>query len=55
MREVDVGEGKALLVKENGEFYAVGSKCTHYGAPLAKGESHGIYRSSWVCQSLTFI
>ena len=37
MREVDVGEGKALLVREKGEYYAVGNKCTHYGAPLVKG------------------
>lgn len=38
MREVDLGCGKALLVKENGEFYAMGHKCPHYGAPLVKGE-----------------
>lgn len=37
MREVDLGCGKALLVKENGEFYAMGHKCPHYGAPLVKG------------------
>ena len=37
MKEVDVGDSKALLVRDNGEFYAVGAKCTHYGAPLAKG------------------
>ena len=40
MREVDVGDGKALLVRENGEFHAIGAKCTHFGAPLAKGESN---------------
>ena len=38
MLEVDVGdEGKALLVHRNGRFTAIGNKCTHYGAPLAKG------------------
>lgn len=37
MREVEIGEGKALLVKEKGQFHAVGAKCTHYGAPLVKG------------------
>ncbi|KAL7983153.1 hypothetical protein Chor_000015 [Crotalus horridus] len=37
MREVDLGCGKALLMKENGEFYAMGHKCPHYGAPLVKG------------------
>jgi len=39
MREVDLGCGKALLVKESGEFHAVGHKCPHYGAPLVKGQS----------------
>uniref|UniRef100_A0A8C5JVQ9 Apoptosis inducing factor mitochondria associated 3 n=1 Tax=Junco hyemalis TaxID=40217 RepID=A0A8C5JVQ9_JUNHY len=40
MREVDLGCGKALLIKESGEFHAVGHKCPHYGAPLVKGEVH---------------
>ena len=26
-----------LVSKVKGEYYAMGSKCTHYGAPLAKG------------------
>ncbi|XP_052074370.1 apoptosis-inducing factor 3-like isoform X2 [Mytilus californianus] len=48
MREVDVGEGKALLVRENGQFYALGNKCTHYGAPLAKGAlNNGRVRCPW--------
>lgn len=37
MREVDLGCGKALLIKQNGEYYAMGHKCPHYGAPLVKG------------------
>ena len=37
MREVEVGSGKALLVKQLGVFSAIGHKCTHYGAPLVKG------------------
>jgi nitrite reductase/ring-hydroxylating ferredoxin subunit len=37
MREVDVGFGKALLIKESGQYSAVGHRCTHYGAPLVKG------------------
>ncbi|XP_039209386.1 apoptosis-inducing factor 3 isoform X1 [Crotalus tigris] len=48
MREVDLGCGKALLVKENGEFYAMGHKCPHYGAPLVKGVlSKGRVRCPW--------
>ena len=38
MKEVVVGDGKALLVREKGELYAIGHKCTHYGAPLVKGK-----------------
>ncbi|BFZ18859.1 hypothetical protein BsWGS_21898 [Bradybaena similaris] len=48
MQEVDVGDKKVLLVKEDGQFYAVSSKCTHYGAPLAKGAyCKGIVRCPW--------
>lgn len=28
---------KVLLVKQNNQFYAVGAKCSHYGAPLSGG------------------
>jgi len=45
---VDVGEGKALLVREQGQYYAVGHKCTHYGAPLASGALYnGRVRCPW--------
>ena len=37
MREVDVGSGKALLIKDADGFHAIGHKCSHYGAPLCKG------------------
>ncbi|KAK7488224.1 hypothetical protein BaRGS_00020531, partial [Batillaria attramentaria] len=48
MREVQVGETAVLLVKENGKFYAVGNKCTHYGAPLSKGAfCNGVVRCPW--------
>uniref|UniRef100_A0A8B9DU05 Apoptosis inducing factor mitochondria associated 3 n=1 Tax=Anser cygnoides TaxID=8845 RepID=A0A8B9DU05_ANSCY len=48
MREVDLGCGKALLIKESGEFYAMGHKCPHYGAPLVKGVlSKGRVRCPW--------
>lgn len=41
MKEVDVdkeGTNKILLVRNKGHFYAISAKCTHYGAPLGKGE-----------------
>jgi NADPH-dependent 2,4-dienoyl-CoA reductase/sulfur reductase-like enzyme/nitrite reductase/ring-hydroxylating ferredoxin subunit len=48
MREVTVGEGKALLVYQNGEYTACGHKCTHYGAPLVKGSlGNGRVRCPW--------
>ena len=48
MKEVDLGSKKALLVKENGKFSAIGNKCTHYGAPLIKGHLHnGVVRCPW--------
>ncbi|XP_074498025.1 apoptosis inducing factor mitochondria associated 4 [Sebastes fasciatus] len=37
MKEVTVGEQKVLLVRTRGQYSAVGSRCTHYNAPLAKG------------------
>ena len=39
-REVEVEgieEGKVLLCNVEGRVSALGSKCTHYGAPLVKG------------------
>jgi len=48
MRECDLGEGKILLVKDNGHFTAVGSKCSHYGAPLKNGAYiNGRIRCPW--------
>lgn len=46
MREVDLGAGRALLIKEHGEFFAMGHKCPHYGAPLVKGEGRHV-ELSW--------
>jgi len=37
MKECSLGEGKILLIKRNGEFHAIGNKCTHYGASLITG------------------
>ncbi|KAF4471439.1 putidaredoxin reductase [Fusarium albosuccineum] len=32
-----IEDGKVLLVNNGGKIQALGSKCTHYGAPLVKG------------------
>uniref|UniRef100_A0A3Q2CUK4 AIF family member 3 n=1 Tax=Cyprinodon variegatus TaxID=28743 RepID=A0A3Q2CUK4_CYPVA len=48
MREVDLGCGRALLIKQQGEFSAMAHKCPHYGAPLVKGVlSKGHVRCPW--------
>ncbi|CAK8671079.1 unnamed protein product [Clavelina lepadiformis] len=50
MKEVTLGgDGKCLLVRHrNGEFTAMGHKCTHYGAPLIKGVlSNNRVRCPW--------
>lgn len=47
MREVELGWGKVLLVKDNGEFHALGHKCPHYGAPLVKGKPSGVHGAGW--------
>ncbi|KAH9524284.1 Apoptosis-inducing factor 3 [Bulinus truncatus] len=48
LKEVEIGEQKVLLVKEDGHFYAIGNKCSHYGAPLNKGAyCKGIVRCPW--------
>lgn len=44
---MELGWGKALLVKDNGEFHALGHKCPHYGAPLVKGKEVGGVRGRW--------
>ena len=48
MKQIDIGEGHALVVRENGVYTAVGHKCTHYGAPLIKGSLvNGKVRCPW--------
>lgn len=37
MKEVEVEDQKVLLVRTQGQYRAVGGKCSHYGAPLIKG------------------
>lgn len=41
MKEVEVDHQKILLVRNEGQFSAVGTLCTHYGAPLIKGNLIG--------------
>lgn len=53
---MEIGEGKALLVHQNGVWSAVGAKCTHYGAPLSKGcLGNGRVRCPWhgACFNIT--
>lgn len=41
-------EGKVLLVRQNGKINALGTKCTHLGAPLDKAAlSEGRIRCQW--------
>ncbi|MGN6707850.1 MAG: Rieske 2Fe-2S domain-containing protein [Candidatus Nitrosocosmicus sp.] len=37
MKEVDIDGKKILIANVNGEYYAIGSICTHEGGPLADG------------------
>ncbi|XP_053617093.1 apoptosis-inducing factor 3 isoform X2 [Plodia interpunctella] len=49
MKVFDIGDdGKVLLVKQKGEISALGTKCTHYGAPLVSGAlGDGRIRCQW--------
>lgn len=49
MKVFKIGEdGKVLLVKQKGEFSAIGTNCTHYGAPLVNGAlGDGRVRCPW--------
>ena len=37
MKEIDLGERSILLARVDGQYYALGAHCSHYGGPLAKG------------------
>ncbi|WP_019990431.1 FAD-dependent oxidoreductase [Rudanella lutea] len=41
LKEVRVGDTDVLLARVDGQYYALYPKCSHYGAPLAKGVLHG--------------
>lgn len=48
MKVFDLDEGKVLLVRQNGKLSALGTKCTHYGAPLVNGAlGQGRIRCQW--------
>jgi len=48
MKTFDLSEHKVLLVKQKGVISALGTKCTHYGAPLANGAlGDGRIRCQW--------
>uniref|UniRef100_A0AAG5CW51 Rieske domain-containing protein n=1 Tax=Anopheles atroparvus TaxID=41427 RepID=A0AAG5CW51_ANOAO len=48
MKQVELGEGKVLLVRQNGKLSAIGSKCSHYGAMLVTGAlGEGRVRCPW--------
>lgn len=41
-------EGKVLVIKQNGKINALGTKCTHYGAPLqSSAVGDGRLRCQW--------
>lgn len=43
-----LGEGKVLVIKQNGKINAIGNKCTHYGAPLVNSAvGDGRLRCQW--------
>ena len=52
MREVTVGEQKVLLVRTHGQYSAVGSRCSHYNAPLIKGKLSSLYINIWCITQL---
>lgn len=39
MMEVEVGRHNVLLVRCDGVYSAISNQCTHYGAPLSKGNT----------------
>ena len=52
MREVEVEGHKVLLVRTaEGRYGAVGSRCTHYNAPLVKGNGGLADHRYWCVQA----
>jgi NADPH-dependent 2,4-dienoyl-CoA reductase/sulfur reductase-like enzyme/nitrite reductase/ring-hydroxylating ferredoxin subunit len=42
MREVTVGTTPVLLVRLDGEYHALGARCSHHHAPLVEGALNGV-------------
>lgn len=57
MKVFDIGEnGKVLVIKQGAKFYATGTQCSHYGAPLVTGAlGDGKIRCPWhgACFNIT--
>ncbi|XP_058062724.1 apoptosis-inducing factor 3-like isoform X1 [Anopheles bellator] len=48
MKQLELGEGKVLLVRQRGKLTAIGSKCSHYNAQLVTGAlGDGRVRCPW--------
>jgi nitrite reductase/ring-hydroxylating ferredoxin subunit len=48
MRQYDIAEKNILVINQNGHFFALSSKCSHVGGPLAKGNlKDGILTCPW--------
>lgn len=48
MKSFELGGEKVLVVHHKGQLTAIGSKCSHYGAPLEKGTlCEGRVRCPW--------
>jgi nitrite reductase/ring-hydroxylating ferredoxin subunit len=48
LQTFDLGDSKVLIVKQNGKISALGTKCSHYGAPLVTGAlGDGRIRCPW--------
>lgn len=50
MKEFEIGKNgnKVLVVKQKNQFFSIGAKCSHYGAPLVKGTlGDGTVRCPW--------
>ena len=41
MKKVKVGDKEFLVANVNGNYYAIGSKCTHAGGDLSQGSLEG--------------